>query len=93
MWRWEWGCSEHFFSPVSFITPKLRTLLHLHAAAPRKDRRAKPGDRPKEFCFVTQEELDRKVFKMFCGLQRLNGATGSDSAEMSRKMWVTYLIL
>jgi hypothetical protein len=74
------------FSLVIIITPKLRTLLHLHAAATRKDRRAKPGDRPKEFCFVTQEELDRKVFKIFCGHERLNDATGSDSAEMSSKM-------
>jgi hypothetical protein len=81
------------FSPVSIITSMLRTLLYLHVAANRKGRQAKYGGPSKKFCFVTQEELDRKVFKIFYGLESLNDATGSDSAEMSNKMWVIYLFL
>jgi hypothetical protein len=65
-------------SPVSIITPMLCALLHLHVATIRKDKRAKSGDRPEGFCFVSQEELNRKVFKVFYGLERLNDATGSD---------------
>ena len=36
--------------------------------------------------FLPQEELDRKIFKIFYGIKSLN-----DSAELSDKMWVLYL--
>ena len=32
-----------------------------------------------------------KIFKTICGLKRLNDATGSDSLELSDKMWLIYL--
>jgi hypothetical protein len=66
------------FSPFSIITLMLCALLHLHVATIRKDKRAKSGDRPKGFCFVSQKELNRKAFKVFYGLERLNDATRSD---------------
>jgi hypothetical protein len=34
-----------------------------------------------------------KIFKIICGLKSLNDATGSESLELSDKMWLIYLIL
>lgn len=33
----------------------------------------------------------RKIFEIFYGLESLNDATGSDSLELSDKMWLIYL--